>query len=219
MKKLFGPILILSMTAVMTVSAAAAVYADGGNVTYTGHADKFIFDAGSSYTLTDLFDSNTKGVMPGATVSETIHVGNVSGGTVRIYLRSLGAAEGEYASKEGSAEFLSRLTLSVDGLTDDAASAGGLREWRLLGTLGEGEERDLDIMLRIPVSLDNEYMDRIGYIKWQFAVTDVNGEDADPGRGDSVITGDNTDLRLFLITGLGAAAALAALTAAGRREG
>lgn len=217
MKRVIRIIMTVSLMTVLVAVTAGSVFASGGNVTYKGHADKFIFEPRSSYSPTDLFDENTKGIMPGDSITETINIKNDSAVTVKIYMKSLGAADGAFATKEESAEFLSKLTLTAGGEKATADIGGGYSEWKLLGTFEKGANKDLDIVLNVPIDLDNASMDKIGYIRWQFAVEEVGGTTPEKPDDDSgAKTGDY--VRLWLPIILGAAACLAVIIIIARRK-
>ena len=97
-------------------------------------------------------------------------------------MRSLGA-------DEESVDFLSQLHLTVAKSTENEmaymfdASADvtdGLTDWVCLGTLYSGGVVNLDVQLEVPVELDNEYMDLVGYLDWQFMVEELPLEPGDP---------------------------------------
>lgn len=177
MKKL---LLIMMMVLGMFTSS---IYAEDGNVTYSGDAGEFVFAPGSEYSLTDLFP-NFKGVMPGDVLTQKIVVRNDASKKVKvkIYMRSLGAwAE--------SKDFLSQLQMTVAKSADNTmdymfdASADvtdGLSDWVLLGTLYSGGEVNLDVTLAVPVELDSTYMNQVGYLDWEFMVEELPVEGGDP---------------------------------------
>lgn len=204
-KTIKGILLILTVVYLMmsmTVTAFAA-----GNVTYAGSASGFIFEPGSEYSPTDLF-TDLKNVMPGDCLTQEITVKNDVSNKVKvnIYMRSRGA------HKE-SIDFLSKLHMTVDKSADnemaymfDAAAdqTDGLNDWVLLGTLYSGGEVDLEVTLEVPIDLDNEYQEAIGYLDWQFKVEEMPTETGDPippKTGDVV----NTSAYLILVSTSGLA--------------
>lgn len=161
---------VLALVLVMAVSVSA--FADG-TVSYDSNAREFIFEPGSDYSPTDLFD-NFKNLMPGDTVTEQIEVRNKANSKVAatIYFRSHGA-------QLDTDEFLSQLTLTVkqngtSTLFDAPADVtDGLTEWVCLGTIHPGGSVVLDLELNAPITLGSEFMYSIGYIDWEFMVEEV----------------------------------------------
>ncbi len=194
MKK-FISLLIVFLIAFSSVLPA---YAADGKVTYSGNAGSCIFEPGSDHSLTDLFP-NFKGVMPGDTLTQKITVKNDADNKVKvkIYIRSLGA-------HDDSEEFLSQLGLKVQKSEDnemaymfDAAAdeTAQLTDWVCLGTLYSGGEVNLDVMLNVPVSLDNKFQNQIGYLDWEFRIEEFPVEPDDP---EAPQTGDTLNIGLWL---------------------
>ena len=190
-------IITILITLAVLLSSTVTVFAADGKVTYSGNAGNFVFEPGSEHSLTDLFP-NFKGVMPGDTLTQKITVKNDADNKVKvkIYVRSLGA-------HEDSVEFLSRLGLKVskseenkmaymfDGAANETAQ---LTDWVCLGTLYSGGEVNLDVTLTVPVELDNEFQNDVGYLDWEFMVEEFPIEEGDPKPPQ---TGDNSHMGLW----------------------
>lgn len=189
------------LTLMLALSFTA--YAENGKVTYSGNSGGFIFAPGSEYSPTDLFP-NFKDVMPGDTVAQTITVKNNADEKVKveIYLRALGA-------HEDSVEFLSKLGLKVqksesnemaymfDAAADETAQ---LTDWVCLGTLYSGGEVNLNVILDVPVELDDPYQYQIGYLDWEFMIEEYDVEPDDP---KPPLTKDTAQDWLWIIVAVG----------------
>lgn len=176
----------------MIFTVAIPVSAADGNVIYSENSGNFIFEPGSDYSPTDLFP-NFKDVMPGDTLTQKIVVKNNATKSVKISMRALGA-------HEDSVDFLSKLNLYVEKVTDTplfeatADQTAQLTEWREIGVLAAGGEAELEVCLQVPVDLDNNYQELVGYLDWEFLV-----EEIDDGK---VQTGDSANYLPWII-GLG----------------
>ena len=202
MKKCFA----LFCAIAVLLSCVLTVFAAEGNVSYSGDAGKFIFAPGSDYSLTDLFP-NFKDVMPGDILTQPITIKNDASNKVKIkvYIRALGA-------HEDSKEFLSQLHLQVAKSEDNtmaymfdaqANEKAQLFEWVCLGTLYSGGEIKLDVSLDVPVELNNQFQNQVGYLDWEFMIEEFEIEPTDP---EPPKTGDETQLELMF--GLMAASAV-----------
>jgi len=190
------------------VLLACVIPADAldGQVIYAEGAEKFFFLPGTQYSPTDLFPE-FKDVMPGDSITQPITLKNDLSNDckIKIYMRALGA-------HEDSVEFLSQLKLKVTMETDtilfDAAAheTAQLTDWVYLGTLYSGGEVDLNVTLDVPVTLDNQFKDLVGYLDWEFAVEELPVEPSDP---EPPKTGD--DARLWLWIGMAAVSLLVLL--------
>ena len=186
---------------------ALPVSAKDGNVIYDGNAREFIFAPGSEHSPTDLFPE-FKDVMPGDRIEQKIVVKNTADNDrdVTIYLRALGA-------HEDSVDFLSQLRLRVEKkeeqrsalLFDGAASEKApLTGWVCLGSFASGSEVELQVILEVPVELDNAYSSQIGKLDWEFMVEEFPIEEEDtpfsseqPSGGDVPDTGDTLYCRAW----------------------
>ena len=183
---------------VLLLSCVMPAYAADGNVIYHGKASGVIFAPGSEYSPTDLFP-NFKDVMPGDSITQQITVRNEASNKVKvkIYMRSLGA----HADSE---EFLSQLHLRVEKSADnsmaymfDAAAdeTAQLTDWVCLGTLYSGGEVNLNVILDVPVEMDNLYQQQIGYLDWEFMIEEY---DIDPNDPNPPKTGDESQITFWL---------------------
>jgi len=195
MKKIFALLLI----SLLLFPSVVSVYAANGKVIYDGVAQEFVFKPGSEQSLTDLFP-DFKGVMPGDSLTQKITVRNESSKKVKvkIYIRSLGA-------HEDSVEFLSQLSLKVSKSADNkmaymfdaaASEAAQLKDWVYLGTLYSGGEVNLNVELEVPVTLGNEFQNKVGYLDWEFKVEEYPVEGTDPVPPP---TGDSTHFMLWTL--------------------
>lgn len=189
---------VLAFIMVLALCVGLAPAALASSVSYEGQAEKFVFAPGSSYSPTDLFE-NFKGVMPGDELTQKIQVKNDAGNKVKvkIYMRALGG-------HEASKEFLSQMNLTVrqdgksvlfDAPSDQKAT---LEDWVCLGTFYSGADVMLDVTLSVPLEMDNEFQEAVGYLDWQFKVEEFPIESTDPKTGD--------DFNVWLYAGIGAAA-------------
>lgn len=142
------------------------------------------FEPGSIYTDSDLFD-NFKGVMPGDVRTEEITVKNNCDNCdyIKVYLRAdTNTAENIQSIKNPTddtvvsmADFLSQLSMKVwngDTLIFDASpdEVAGLASNVYLGEIRKGGTIDLRVELSVPITLSNEYANRVGEVDWIFVV-------------------------------------------------
>lgn len=190
MRKCFA----IFLACILLLSCALPAAAADGKVTYKQGAKKFIFQPGTEYSLTDLFP-NFKDVMPGDTLRQEILVKNDRSNNckIKIYMRALGA-------HEDSEDFLSQLNLTVTKGTDTimfdapADQTAQLADWVYLGTLYSGGECELNVTLDVPVTLDNQFKNLVGYLDWEFAVEELPVEPDDP---EPPKTGDESQILLW----------------------
>ena len=214
MKKTIKRISFLALALVLMLGMTVTSFADTkANVDFVDHAEEFIFESGSEYSLTDLFP-NYKGVMPGDTLTQTIEIRNThKTDYINVYMKALGTHQGDGA--EAAAEydaFLSQLDLTVKavgGETDlfnaKANETAQLTDWvQLVELMPAGTYMTLEVSLHVPIEMDNTYMDKIGKLDWQFKVEQFTWEeihtegtnppyDEEPTEGGSASTGDDMD--------------------------
>ena len=210
-------VILFLFALVLALTMALPAFANG-TVTYSGDAGQFIFQPGSKHSPTDLFTA-FKGVMPGDTLTQQITVQNNASQKVKIkvYMRSLGA-------HAPSVDFLSQLRLKVQKSAENemgymfdapADQTAGLTDWVELGTLYSGGKVNLDLMLEVPVELDNQYSSQIGYLDWEFKIEEFPVEESDPTPPD---TGDHTHNTLWICVGATALGVLLLLLFWGKRK-
>lgn len=191
MQKIFLFFLALAVALAFPITALAA---DG---TVTIKAPGILtFGPGSAFTETDLFDG-FKDVMPGDTLSQHIDITNnwYQYESIRVYLRAephgrTNAPLSGVAAEDSNA-LLSQLSMTVTRSRDDKQifhaspkELDGLRGNVLLATLSRGKSTGLDVQLKVPITLGNDYANRVGEVDWVFTI------EGEPGKGEGPKTGD-----------------------------
>lgn len=246
MKKTFRIISSLVLALMLLCSTAVSFATGSSSVTYKGKAKEFIFQPGSDYSVTDLF-TNFKGVMPGDTLTQQINVRNEASKkvNVKIYIRALDPAElennngEEIVSADDSADFLKEMKLTVETDSDKklfdapADQTAGLTDWVCLGTFRSGADVDLNVDLEVPITMGNDYQERIGALDWQFMAeefpldpddpstptdpSDPNGPN-DPDDPNKTKTGDDSNMLVYGLIALAALGGAATVIVTRRRK-
>lgn len=209
--KLCTFVLLTMLMCALTIPAFAA-----GTVTYDGDADKFIFAPGGEESPTNLF-GDFQNVMPGDTRTEQIVIQNDTSNKVKIkvYLRSQGA-------QADTEDFLSQLNLTVRQKDDSvlfaapADETAQLTDWVYLGTVYSGGKITLDVTLEVPITLSDEYQDKVGYVDWEFKIEELPVSPSDP---NAPKTGDSNDVFLYFGMLVISVSSLALLLYALKRRG
>ena len=76
-----------------------------------------------------------------------------------------------------------------------ASETAQLTDWVYLGILYSGGEVNLDVSLTVPVELDNQFQNQIGYLDWEFRIEEFPAEPDDPQPPQ---TGDTTPVGLWI---------------------
>ena len=215
MRKLFALWLLTTLIFALACPAAATYVDQDGDIIYTDGVEKFVFMTDSDYSDSDQFE-NFKTVMPGDVIDQRILLRNdiTNDRKIKVYMRALGA-------HEESMDFLSQLNLTIIKDTDTilfdapADQAAQLTDWVYLGTLYSGGECELIVKLEVPVTMGNEYANSVGYLDWEFGVSEYPVEPTDPKPPE---TGDDTRLTLWITLAVGSLVLMGLLFFLARRK-
>ena len=197
-KNMINKAFSLLLALMMVMGFATTAFAAGASVTFK-NGKLVVFQPGSDYTQTDLF-GNFKNIMPGDTLTEEITVENQSGDSdyIKVYLRAVPHDEtgnpisekvlaelsrderrGEKTELAYMYDFLAQLQLTVKNGAEMIYQAspdgtGGLTNNVYLGSLRKGQSLKLDVELKVPIEMGNDYANRIGEVDWVFAAEAFN---------------------------------------------
>ncbi len=197
-KNMINKAFSLLLALMMVMGFATTAFAAGASVTFK-NGKLVVFQPGSDYTQTDLF-GNFKNIMPGDTLTEEITVENQSGDSdyIKVYLRAVPHDEtgnpisekvlaelsrderrGEKTELAYMYDFLAQLQLTVKNGAEVIYQASpdetdGLTNNVYLGSLRKGQSLKLDVELKVPIEMGNDYANRIGEVDWVFAAEAFN---------------------------------------------
>ena len=191
MKRIFTS-LLMTLVLVMALAPAALAADTTATVDITGKKDTFVFSPGSGASSTDLFP-NFKNVMPGDTVTQRIEITHKGVGLdkFKLYMRAVphnnaNQPQTPVLRNEGSVaemnDFLSQLELRIykgpnttvtpiySGSPD---GANQLKDFILLGEFTKGRKGVITAELTVPITMGNEFADRMGEVDWEFLIEEV----------------------------------------------
>ena len=212
MKRTFRNLSSLLLALVMILSMSVTAFAADSTITFKGALEGFDFQPGSDYTATDLFDNfkdvmpgdkltETIQVTNEATDCDYINlymraIAHEEAGNPLTYSESFEQADGKDQSQVTGkrdetvatmSDFLAQLTMRVyngEKLIYEASpdELDGLKENVLLGTFRKGESTILTVELEVPITLGNEYANRVGEVDWVFQIEAMDDPEPDePG--------------------------------------
>lgn len=198
MKRTFRNLSPLLLALVMLLSLSVTAFAADSSITFKGAQEGFDFQPGSEYTATDLFDNfkdvmpgdhltETIQVKNAATDCDYIKlymraVVHDDNGNPLTYNETFENADGkDQTDIEGQRDetvvtmqdFLTQLGMKVYNdktLVFEASpdELGGFQSNVCLGTIRHGESVKLIVELDVPISLGNDYANRVGEVDWIF---------------------------------------------------
>ena len=206
MKRAFDKLSALLLTMVLAISLSAPAFAADSAITFKGLQEGFEAQPGSGYTDTDLFDAfknvmpgdkliETIQIKSEATDCDYIKVYiravvHDENGNPLTYDEAFESEDGkDQADVDGQRDetvatmqdFLQQLTMRIynggeliHSATPD--QAGALANNVLLGTLRKGEVLSLKVELDVPLTMGNEYADRVGEVDWIFLAEGIEHE-------------------------------------------
>ncbi|MCR5010094.1 MAG: hypothetical protein K6A91_04055 [Clostridia bacterium] len=190
MRKEFRHTSAIALVLLLVLCLAAPSFAADGTVTYEG-GGKFTFGPGTDLSATQLFP-DFESVMPGDELSQKVTITNKSAESdyVKVFLRAephdessnpLETSVKDTETIESMKEFLAQLTMTVkngsETIYDSTADkTDGLTDSVYLGSLKNGESMDLDVTIKVPIEMGNEFAGRSGEIDWVFTVEELNSD-------------------------------------------
>lgn len=226
MKRNFSKLSSLLLAMVMVLSMGVTAFAADSTITFKGLAEGFEAQPGSEYTDTDLFqnfknvmpgDKLTENIQIKNEATDCDYI--------KVYMRAVVHDENgnpltyseDFEETDGKdqepvtedrdeivatmQDFLKQLTMRIYNgeeliYNSTPDQAGALANNVLLGTLSKGEALSLKVELDVPITMGNEYANRVGEVDWIFLAEGIEYEkltvhkfwddNGYPGRPDSV---------------------------------
>lgn len=178
---------------ILMIGLSTPILVEASTVTYVNQAERFVFVSDES----DLFE-NFKDIMPGDVRKQKILVKNDSNVLVNIYLKIK-------PINEDSVAFLEQLNLRIEDkkkvlFNDRLTEQGSFSEYRLLTKLEPKAKMSLDLLLEVPKSLSQEFMNQEAEVEWLFKVEEIVIEEI-PETDNLPKTGTTTNA-LYIVSGL-----------------
>lgn len=165
-------LLAIGLTLVLALSALGIIALAGDQnptVMYNGSTKKVEFENAllpffPASEAPDLF-TDLKGMMPGDSATQTIHVGvkNTNMDTIKLYLRT----ENENADYQKLMSYADWVTFTVKQ-GDTILEEGNLRDGVLLGTFSSNKKIDLEVTLNVNIEAGNELQGLTAAVDWIF---------------------------------------------------
>ena len=245
MKKITKTLFSLICSTVFMFTLPLTAFAADSTITFEGKSAGFTFEPGSEYTATDLFDNFKDVMPGDVLTEEITIKNNASDcDYINLYIRAVAHDEddnpltysetfenedgNDQADLEGQrdetvatmTDFLAQLSMKVyhNGTLIQEVSPdqlNGLVNNTFLGTYRHGSTGKLVVELEIPLSLGNEYANRVGEVDWVFTVEALDDPiPPTPAPTPGVVvpqTGDDSNLLIYVCGLLMGAVILVAL--------
>jgi len=228
MKKMIRTLTGLLFALLILLESAPVAYAAGSSIVVSGKS-LFEYDTVSQYTQTDLFDNFKNVLPGDKLTEEITISNQILGADyIQVYLKAIPHDETKnplsyseaFEEEDGHdqagidgqrdetvksmSEFLSQLTMRVyngkklifEGSPD---AARGLKKNVYLGKIRRLRSMDLKVELEVPVTLGNEYANRVGEVDWQFTIEAHDDPDDNPTTGDYIMAA----VAVMILSGIG----------------
>ena len=232
MKRVFKNFSSLILAIILIFTLPLTAFAADSAIIFEGKSAGFTFEPGSEYTATDLFDNFKDVMPGDVLTEEITIKNNASDcDYIKLYIRAIAHDEDDnpltydeaFESEDGNdqadmegqrdetvatmANFLAQLSMKVyhnETLIQEVSpdQLNGLVNNIFLGTYRRGSTGKLMVELEIPLSLGNEYANRVGEVDWVFTVEALDDPvPPTPTPAPGVITpqtGDNSNLLIYV---------------------